>query len=250
MSIVIGHVEALFRYPVKSMSGERLESAELGWHGIAGDRRFAFRRTEDRSAFPWLSASSLPELLLFAPFRRDDGSGDDPTHVRTPDGVDLPIFGEALAAEITRRLRAPVEMMQLRNGIFDDASISVIASDTVNEIAKSAGQRPDVRRFRPNVLVRAAHSHPFQEDEWVGKMLVFGEGEDAPAISVTLRDLRCSMINLDPDTAKVAPEMMKTVVHANQNNAGVYGTVTRAGRITVGQTIFLRSHRAFEAGRS
>ena len=240
MSIVIGHVEALFRYPVKSMSGERLESAELGWHGIAGDRRFAFRRTEDRSAFPWLSASSLPQLLLFAPFRRDDGPGDDPTHVRTPDGVELPIFGEELAAEITRRLRAPVEMMQLRNGIFDDASISVIASDTVSEIAESAGQTADVRRFRPNVLVRAAHSRPFQEDEWVGKMLVLGEGEDAPAISVTLRDLRCSMINLDPDTAKVAPEMMKTVVRANQNNAGVYGTVTRAGRITVGQTIFLR----------
>ena len=44
MLIEIGHVEAIFRYPVKSMGGERLEAAQLGWHGIEGDRRLAFRR--------------------------------------------------------------------------------------------------------------------------------------------------------------------------------------------------------------
>jgi MOSC N-terminal beta barrel domain len=52
MPIEIGHVEAIFRYPVKSMSGERLEAAELGWHGIEGDRRLAFRRMTDHSGFP------------------------------------------------------------------------------------------------------------------------------------------------------------------------------------------------------
>jgi len=74
MLIEIGHVEAIFRYPVKSMGGEQLEAAELGWHGLEGDRRLAFRRIEDRSGFPWLSASKLPELLLFAPHRREDGT--------------------------------------------------------------------------------------------------------------------------------------------------------------------------------
>jgi hypothetical protein len=47
----IGHVEAVFRYPVKSMRGEPLESANLGWHGLDLDRRLAFRRHSD---FPWL----------------------------------------------------------------------------------------------------------------------------------------------------------------------------------------------------
>jgi len=60
MLIEIGHVEAIFRYPVKSMGGERLEVANLGWHGIDGDRRLAFRRIDDRSGFPWLTASKLP----------------------------------------------------------------------------------------------------------------------------------------------------------------------------------------------
>lgn len=185
MCVEIGHVEALFRYPIKSMGGE-------------------------------------------------------PTHVRTPDGDDLPVFGEDLAEEVGRRHGARVEMMQMRHGIFDDASISVIASDTVREIGTLAGQDPDVRRFRPNVVVRLLRAGAFQEDEWVGGVLSFGDAADAPAVSVTMRDVRCSMVNLDPDSARTAPEVMKAVVRANGNNAGVYGTVTRIGRLEVGQTLFLR----------
>jgi uncharacterized protein YcbX len=247
MPIEIGHVEAIFRYPVKSMGGERLEVANLGWHGLDGDRGLAFRRIDDRSGFPWLSASKLPDLLLFAPLRREDAAqGDLPTHVRTPEGEEMPVFGEDLAAEVGRRCGAPVQMMQLKHGIFDEACISVIASDTVREVGRLAGRSADVRRFRPNVVVRLLRPVPFQEDEWLGRVLSFGEGDDAPAIAVTMRDLRCSMVNIDPDSAGRAPEMMKAVVRANQNNAGIYGTVTRIGRLAVGQTILL--HAAAEKG--
>jgi MOSC domain-containing protein len=242
MLIEIGHVEAIFRYPVKSMGGERLEEANLGWYGLDGDRRLAFRRMDDRSGMPWLTASKLPDLLLFAPHRREDGAqGDLPTHIRTPDGEEMPVFGEDLAAEVGRRYGAHVQMMQLRHGIFDEACISVIALDTVREIERLARRSLDVRRFRPNVVVRSLRSVPFQEDEWLGGVLSFGEGDDAPAITVTMRDLRCSMVNLDPDSASPAPEVMKAVVRANQNTAGIYGAVTRIGRLVVGQTILLRA---------
>src|SRR5216683_2472149 len=242
MLIEIGHVEAIFRYPVKSMGGERLELANLGWHGLDGDRRLAFRRMDNRSEFPWLTAGKLPDLLLFSPQRREDGAQEDlPTHIRTPNGEEMPVFSEDLATEVGRRYGAPVQMMQLKHGIFDEASISVIASDTVREIGRLAGRSLDVRRFRPNVLVRLLRSVPFQEDEWVGGALSFGEGDDAPAIAVTMRDLRCSMVNLDPDSAGPAPEVMKAVVRANQNNAGIYGAVTRIGGLAVGQAIFLRA---------
>ena len=240
MVIEIGHVEALFRYPVKSMAGERLEVANLGWHGLEGDRRFAFRRIKDRSGMPWLTASKLPELILFTPHHREDGAqGDLPTHIRTPDGEDLPTFSEDLSKAVESRYGAPVQMMHLRHGIFDDATISVIASDTVREIRRVAGRSLDVRRFRPNVVVRLLRSVPFQEDEWVGGALSFGEGDDAPTIAVTMRDERCLMVNLDPDSANSAPEVMKAVVRANQNNAGIYAAVTRIGRLAVGQPIFL-----------
>jgi uncharacterized protein len=241
MLIEIGHVEAIFRYPVKSIGGERLEVANLGWHGLDGDRRLAFRRINDRGGFPWLTASKLPDLLLFAPHREDGPRGDVPTHIRTPDGEELPVFGEELATEVGRRCGAPVQMMQLKHGIFDEASISVIAFDTGREISRLAGRSPDIRRFRPNVVVRLLRPAPFQEDEWLGGVLSFGEGEDSPAIAVTMRDVRCSMVNLDPDSASPAPEMLKAVVRANQNNAGIYGAVTRIGRLAVGQTIFLRA---------
>lgn len=241
MLIEIGHVEAIFRYPVKSMRGERLDAANMAWHGLDGDRRLAFRRINDRSDFPWLTASTLPELLLFAPRRCGDGAhADIPTHVRTPDGEEMAVFGEDLAADVERRYGAPVQMMQMKHGIFDDACISVIATDTVCEIARLAGQSADVRRFRPNIVVRSHRPVPFQEDAWVGGVLLFGEGDDAPAVTVTMRDVRCSMVNLDPDLASSAPEVLKAVVRANQNNAGIYGTVTRTGRLAVGQTILLR----------
>jgi len=244
MPVAIGEVEAIFRYPVKSMAGERLEAATLGWHGLEGDRRLALRRLEDRGGFPWLSASSLPELLLFTPRRLDDGASEDTaTHVRTPEGRELPVLGEDLAQEIARRLGAPVEMMTMKHGVFDEASLSLIASDTVHEIARLAGHDADVRRFRPNVMVRLLRPGPFLEDEWVGRTLAFGDRDDAPAIAVTQRDVRCSMVNFDPDSAAPAPAVLKTVVRVHQNTAGVYGTVTRIGSIRVGQTLFLADQR-------
>src|SRR5258706_822531 len=240
MPVQIGHVEAIFRYPVKSMGGERLEAGMLGWHGLEGDRRLAFRRLDDRSGFPWLTAAKLHDLVLFTPHRTGDGApGNLPTDVRTADGSDLPVFGEELAAEIGRRHGAPVQMMQLNHGIFDEATISVIATDTIDEISRLAGQSPDVRRFRPNVLVRLLRPAPFQEDEWVGGVITFGEGDDAPAMTATLRDIRCSMVNLHPDTACPAPEMLKVVVRMHENTAGIYGAVTRVGRVEVGQRVFL-----------
>lgn len=238
MTIEIGQVEAIFRYPVKSMAGDRVEVANMGWHGIDGDRRLALRRLQDRSGFPWLSASQMPDLLLFTPLRHEDDMQDElPTHVRTPEGKELAVFGEELAEEIERHHSAPVQMMQLRDGIFDEASISVITAETVREIGRVAGRDLDMRRFRPNIVVRLLRPKPFQEDKWLGGVLLFGETGEGPRISVTMLDLRCSMVNLDPDSGRSAPEVMKSIVRLNQNNAGIYGTVIRTGRLAMGQTV-------------
>lgn len=238
MPIKVGEIEALFRYPVKSMRGEPLDVADLGWHGLDGDRRLAFRRADNRDGFPWLTASTLPELVRFSPQRRGPAvDGDLPTHVRTPEGEDLPVFGRELAAEVGRRLGSLVEMMHLDRGIFDQASISVITSATVAEIGRLAGLRTEVQRFRPNLLIASRRASPFEEDDWVGGVLSFGE-TDAPAIAVTCRDERCAMVNFDPDSARADPEVLKAIVRSRDNLAGVYGTVTRRGRLAVGQAVF------------
>jgi uncharacterized protein len=124
-----------------------------------------------------------PDLILFTPHRREEANGEAvPTHVRTPDGQEMPLFGEALAAEVGRRYGAPVEMTPLRHGIFDDASASVITSATVREIGRLAGMGADVRRLRPNIVGRSTRAVPFEEDDWVDGVLMFGEADDAPAL--------------------------------------------------------------------
>jgi uncharacterized protein YcbX len=241
MRIELGHISAIFRYPIKSMAGQGLDATTIGWHGIEGDRRFAFRRLADRSAFPFLTASRLPELLLYEPFGRQDTTGEPlPTHVRAPDGREYRLTDEALLKEIGARLRADVELMQLRHGIFDEAAVSAITLGTIRSIARKAGIAADVRRFRPNLVIDTQGAEPFEEDRWVGKVLELGPEGTGPAISVTMRDLRCVMINFDPDTAEATAEVMKTAIRMNENHAGAYGAVIRTGEVRVGQVVCLR----------
>lgn len=239
MIIHLGHVHALVRYPVKSMAGVPADSAFLGWHGLQGDRRFAFRRLNDSSSFPWLSASRLPELLLYQPLGLDEPAEEPtPTHVRTADGIELAIGSAELQERVAENLGSPVELMKLRHGIFDDAQMSVINLATISAIGREAGRDLDTRRFRPNVLVATDSTEAFQEDGWIGRRLLFGN-EAGPMVSLTMRDLRCTMINLDPETAQQDPNIMKAAVRLNANNAGAYGTVVRTGQISVGDSVSL-----------
>jgi uncharacterized protein len=237
----LGRISAIFRYPVKSMAGELLDVATLGWHGIEGDRRFAFRRLNDESNFPWLTASKLPELILYKPFAFDGNNAELlPTHVRTPDGKELELQSNELREEISSRYGSDVELMNLKSGIFDEASISVITRSTVQCIERESGREVDLRRFRPNVVIKTDSAEPFEEDRWVGRTLMFGEGDDIAAVKIYMKDERCRMVNLDPDTAERDVQVMRTVARLNKNYAGGYGTVVRAGELRVGQVVILR----------
>jgi uncharacterized protein YcbX len=238
--IQVGRVCEIVRYPVKSMAGIPTSSAFLGWHGLDGDRRFAFRRVGDPSGFPWLQASRLPELLLYQPIGLDDSAGEPlPTHIRTPSGSTVELRSPKLEAEIAERFGSDVELMRLKHGIFDETPISLIGVATIAGIGRETGLELDRRRFRANIVLETEGTAPFLEDEWVGGMLVFGDGDSRPAVSVLMCDERCMMINLDPDTVKQDARILKTVVRLNRTNAGVYATVIRPGAIRVGDQVNL-----------
>lgn len=240
MIIHLGYIHELVRYPVKSMAGVPTDSAFLGWHGLQGDRRFAFRRLNDNSGFPWLTASRLPELLLYKPLGLDEKAEEPtPTHVCTPEGMNFALGSVELQDNVAEKLGSAVELMKLKHGIFDDASVSVINRATIAAIGQEAGQNLDTRRFRANIIIASEATEPFLEDGWIGGRLVFGNNEDGPVVSLTLRDLRCVMINIDPDTAQQDPRIMKAAVKLNDNNAGAYGTVARTGQLSVGQAVSL-----------
>lgn len=242
----LGRISAIFHYPVKSMAGQSLDAVRLNWHGIEGDRRFAFRRLADKSGFPWLTASKLPQLLLYKPFGRDTSTELLPTHVRTPAGKEYQLRTDELREEVSSRYGSNVELMNLKQGIFDEACISVISLGTVHGIERESGRDVDPRRFRPNIVIETDSAAPFEEDKWLGRTLMFGyenrmfgEENSSAAVKVTMRDERCVMVNFDPDTAERDSEVMKAVVRLNGNYAGVYGTVVRPGELRIGQVVTL-----------
>jgi len=233
----VGRVREIYRYPVKSMAGQRLDAGELGWHGLAGDRRFAFARREVRGGMPWLTAGRLPALVTYTPLC---AAGEErPSRVRTPAGEELDIRGEALREELAKLHGQPVDLMEINNGIFDDAPVSIITTNSIESVFAAAGTPSDVRRFRPNFLIESVDGGAFPEDAWVGRTVRFGEHESAAAVSVWTRDVRCAMINLDPDSGAQDPRMMKAAVQLNDNCAGVYATVTRTGVVSVGDRVFV-----------
>jgi MOSC domain-containing protein len=228
----VGHVREIHRYPIKSMAGEQLDSATLGWHGIDGDRRFAFVRRDIRNDFPFLSASRLPSLVTYRPLVAEG-------RVRTPAGQELEIWGEPLRDELAKAYGGPLELIELRSGIFDEAPVSIITTTSIESVSAEAGAPSDVRRFRPNFVIEGVNGQAFPEDAWVGRTLRFGEEAEGPAVSISMRDVRCMMLNLDPETGVQDPRFMKAAVRLNENCTGVYATVMRTGRVAVGDRVFV-----------
>src|SRR5207244_2786214 len=99
---VVGRVVQLWRYPVKSMAGEQLPTAGVSWHGVEGDRRWAFIRPGlERSDFPWMTIRELAAMGDYRPRLADPERPDESvTTVVTPGGRELDVSDPALAAEL------------------------------------------------------------------------------------------------------------------------------------------------------
>ncbi len=125
---VVGRVVALWRYPVKSMAAEALDGIEVSWHGLAGDRRWAFiRGGQVRSGFPWLTIRQRPELLHYRPrFAEPDRPNASLTLVRTPCGAEFDVADPALAAE----LGPGVRVIKQDRGVFDTLPLSLLSTQT------------------------------------------------------------------------------------------------------------------------
>ena len=227
----IGRVVGLFRYPVKSMGAEALDSIDVGWNGLAGDRRWAFVRDGlVRSGFPWLTIRELPEMWHYQPrLVEPDQPELSATVVRTPTGEEIDVVEPALAV----RLGEGVRVIKQGRGIFDTMPLSVITTQTISALSSMIGSELDARRFRPNILVEATGNEAFPEDQWVGEVLCIG----GMKMRVDKRDKRCVMVNVDPDTAQRDPEILRAIARERQACLGVYGSTVKPGRITVGDSV-------------
>jgi len=230
----VGRVVGLWRYPVKSMGAEALGEIDVSWHGLAGDRRWAFvRNSLVQSGFPWLTIRERPDMSHYQPSLLEPTRPDkSPTVVRTPSGETFDIVDPALAAELHAD---GARVIRQDRGIFDTFPLSFITTQTIAKLGEMVGAQLAVERFRPNVLIDAGNAAPFCEDDWVGCTLRIG----GMCARIDKRDGRCVVITIDPVSTQRNPAILRTVASERQGCLGVYGSIVEPGRIAMEDGVFL-----------
>lgn len=223
----------LWRYPVKSMAGEELAVADLAWQGVAGDRRWAFvRPSEQGNGFPWLTIRERPHMHRFRPVLTDPERPDrSSVRVTTPEGEVLEVTDPALAAQLGDGIR----VMKQNRGTFDVAPLSVVTVQSLAALSREVGPELDARRFRANLVLDAPGTEAFPEDAWVGQMLRVGSA----VVRVDQRDVRCGLINVNPDTLAREAEVLRVLAGQRDLRFGVYGSIVTPGTVRTGDPVVL-----------
>src|SRR5215211_7498168 len=188
---IVGKVESLWRYPVKSMRGEELEETFAGYPGVYGDRLFAFKSSARPAGFPYFTAREQRKLLQYRPRFRDPDKAARPVNlteaekmganplsadpaelmvdVETPDGktlaIDDPVLIDMLRANLDQKHQ--LTLMRSDRAMTDCRPVSIFSLQSARQLAEETGTPIDKRRFRANVYVDLASAGGFGENEFV-----------------------------------------------------------------------------------
>lgn len=222
-------LEQIWRYPVKSMGGETLSSADLDPGGIAGDRRVAVVDPAARRPEHPVTARELPQLLRFsARWEAGEavisGPGLAPTSHRDP----------AAAAAVADVVGRRVELVDRAEGEFDDSPLHAVHLLWVRELEAELGAPVDPRRFRATLYLDGVGGEP--EADWVGRLLDVG-----PAV-LEVVDLcrRCALTTRDPSApGRAWPQLLRHLVGQRAEVLGVYLRTAVPGEVAVGAEVEL-----------
>lgn len=211
-------VEELWRYPVKSLRGERLEVADVGWDGVAGDRLAHVRQQSGRV----VTSRFRPRLLGLQGSLGDDG---EPLVEGMP-------WDSAGARELVRAAAGPgAELVRFKGGDrgqrYDVLPLTVLTTS----MAETVGV--DRRRFRPNVVIGGAAG--LDEAGWTG----YGLRAGGVVIGVRNRRARCVMTTFDPDTLEQDHGVLRRIVRDFDGKMALDAAVLEPGRIRVGDAVTL-----------
>jgi len=210
------HVSELWRYPVKSMRGERLDDAEIRVDGVVGDRLVHVRESSGRVA----TSRFRPGLLGLAGTLGADGE---------PLVEGVPWSAPETLARVRAVTEPGAELVRFRGEDlgqrFDVLPLTVLTES----MARAVGY--DHRRFRPNVLVADAPDDA--ELEWAGYGLRIGSA----LIGVRNRRSRCVMTTFDPDTLEQDPMVLMRVVHAFGGRVALDCWVAEPGLVRLGDPV-------------
>ncbi len=215
--MAIGTVDALRRYPIKSLAGETLESVEIGESGIAGDRAGALT----------VRSGSQRVGKLYR------GKEHDRLHL-------VATAGAARAAAAARGV--DVEF-QSGTHFFDDAPISVIVDRWLDSLSAHVGYAVEWQRFRPNLFVRAAGDFDEDESALVGDELEVG----SVRMRVRCPIERCVAVTYHPRGAASDPQILRYLAQQRNTWMGIYCDVVRPGLVKVGDEVKRRRENGASA---
>jgi uncharacterized protein YcbX len=238
-----GTVESLWRWPVKSMAGERVDAMRVDGRGPGGDRTHAVTYLHKGERKP-LTAREAPRLLAWKaayPFgvNGDLDPADPPFAVVTaPDGRSYRWGDPRLRGALESDLGREVDLRRDLEGIHDlPRSMLVTVDATLRALGDELDGPIDLRRFRPNVHLDI-EAPAWAELEWEGAELAFAGG-------VRLRLLqpceRCAIPTRDPDTQAKWPGLLKHLTAAHDQGFGINARVLVGGRIEAGEAVELRT---------
>ena len=235
--IEVGKVKEIWRYPVKSMAGEQLETVDVFWNGLAGDRRASFVRGDNHTGFPWLTARQIPQMNQYRPHYTDlTNLKHSPVVVDTPNGQSLSLESPELEAELAELYGHDISLIHISRGVFDDLPVSMMSVASAQALAEAADIPVDVRRWRQNIIIETFDGRAFAEEDWVGQTVSIGADVQ---IDFNMRIPRCVMVNVDPETAVKNSAVLKMVAQTRSNCVGIYGPPKAVGTIRVGDVVKL-----------
>ena len=218
----MAEVTEVWRYPVKSMGGERLDACLITDRGLEGDRRWALVDGVANRAGKLLSIRQDERLMTYRARLSDHG-----VDVITPDG-ELRRLDDQLVAALAEQTARPLTLRDLAGANFDDSPVLVVNLASVAAFGLEAGVPIDRRRFRANLYLDGLE--PEQELLWLGRRVRAGDAE----LEVIKRCDRCVVITRDPDTTTASPELLRILTDTHETCMGLYCEVVRPGRVAVG----------------
>jgi uncharacterized protein YcbX len=231
---ILGSVEQLWRYPVKSLLGERRTTLDVGENGVSGDRLYAIRDADGKFG----SGKNTRRMRkIDGLFKLRAVFGDNHVTVHFPGGRSIAANDAAISGILSVELGLPVTLADCTaTPLFDVAPVHLLTTAALVCLKTALPEsRIDERRFRPNVLIEIPNNAPL-ESTWIDRTIQIG---DEVKLRIIDRTERCGMVAMAQCELPSDPRILRHITEDSDLQFGVYAEVIATGRIRCGDVAIL-----------